>query len=56
MPPLPTSVFAIRTTDDHSQYQQQERKCCKLVDVGEGNNHQFEMAKGLSKALVQLMV
>ena len=53
--PLPTSVFAIRTTDDQfSISTTRGGNAVTLVDVGEGNNHQFEMAKGLSKALITI--
>ncbi len=53
--PLPTSVFAIRTSDDQfSISTTRGGNAVTLVDAGEGNNHQFEMAKGLSKALITI--
>ena len=53
--PLPTSVFAIRTNDDtFSISTTRGGNAIEFVDAGEGNNHQFEMAKGLSKALITI--
>jgi len=53
--PLPTSVFAIRINDDtFSISTTRGGNAVEFVDAGEGNNHQFEMAKGLSKTLITI--
>ena len=48
-------MFAIRTNDDtFSISTTRGGNAIEFVDAGEGNNHQFEMAKGLSKALITI--
>ena len=52
---LPTTVFAIRENDNvFSISTTRTGTAVTFMDVGEGNNHQFEMAKGLTKALVTI--
>ena len=50
---LPTSVFVIRESDDiFSISTTRAGTAVTFMDVGEGNNHQFEMSKSLTKALI----
>ena len=52
---LPSRVFAIRENDDKFSISiTKGGDAVTLVDAGEGNNHQFEMAKSLSKALITI--
>ena len=52
---LPSRVFAIRENDDKFSISiTKGGDAVTLVDAGEGNNHQFEMAKGLSKSLITI--
>ena len=51
--PLPTTVFAKRESNNvFSISTTSGGNAVTFVDVGEGNNHQFEMSKSLTKALI----
>ncbi len=53
--PLPTTVFAKRESNNvFSISTTSGGNAVTFVDVGEGNNHQFEMSKSLTKALITI--
>ena len=50
---LPSTVFAIKESDDvFSISTTRAGAAVTFMDAGEGNNHQFEMSKSLTKALI----
>jgi len=52
---LPQTVFAIRESDDvFSISTTRTGTAVTFMHVGEGNEHQFEMAKGLTKAVITI--
>jgi len=52
---LPTTVFAIKDSDDvFSISTTRSGTAVTFMSAGEGNNHQFEMSKGLTKALITI--
>ena len=54
---LPTTVFAVVAANDNNTFQistSRDGSAVTFTDAGEGNTHQFEMSKALTKAVISL--